>query len=486
MKAMTEYLAEHLPTIELLIEEFRLSIKDRSRELIDALQLYGMDSETVRKKLDMLGMDVGRLDETWEPSPQFYKLYRRLIRNRSTVGSVQTLARTGGQLEASYRTLDEMNYFSNLHVYRDYQMPHVFGKDGYFYMVYDPKYPISDNALVNNVLPAGYCFLCVTQFYGYDTGDVIPYDEIITNTPLYKDPFTEGMDNDRLYISFFTDCILDGHGYNLEEHRDQLLNDYLETVKDLPKTEVSDTWLEDIYSDCGLDESMNVCEDEHNRHGLSVEIAPWDNCIHEALTLSNVKGIMPQHDMGWSLGGLSVRDKTFGDLFRERDVRTQPKNASWVEMLNHAGTAKIGTEQHLDHVNFFDGTEKKHDLYVPDENGENVCLVITDSMQYHKDLIVSERQEFDLLYAPSVIDPFNETVYITIPTKPTKPDDVMDTGVFADGTTASANIIIRASSSTFVEEGEVEIPCDAIVALGTVEISIDDMREVGDNESNEG
>lgn len=445
MRAMTEYLAEHLPTIELLIEEFRLSIKDRSRELIDALQLYGTDSETVRKKLDMLGMDVGRLDESWKPSPQFYKLYRRLIRNRSTVGSVQTLARTGGQLEASYRTIDEMNHFSNLHVYRDYQMPHVFGKDGYFYMVYDPNYPISDNALVNNVLPAGYCFLCVTQFYGYDTGDVIPYDEIITNVPLYKDPFTEGMDNDRLYISFFTDCILDGHGWNL---------------------------------DCSLD-------DENNRHGLSVEIAPWDNCIHEALMLSSVKGIMPQHDIGWSFGGLSVRDKTFGDLFRERDVRTQPKNASWVEMLNHAGTAKIGMEQHLDHVNFFDGTEKKNDLYVPDENGVNVGLVITDSMQYHKDLIVSERQEFDLLYAPSVIDPFTETVYITIPTKPTKPDDVMDTGVFADGTTASANILIRATSSTFVEEGEVEIPCDAIVALGTVEISIDDMRTIGENESDE-
>ena len=40
MKAMTEYLAEHLPTIELLIEDFRLSIKDSARELIDALQRY--------------------------------------------------------------------------------------------------------------------------------------------------------------------------------------------------------------------------------------------------------------------------------------------------------------------------------------------------------------------------------------------------------------------------------------------------------------
>ena len=116
----------------------------------------------------------------------------------------------------------------------------------------------------------------------------------------------------------------------------------------------------------------------------------------------------------------------------------------------------------------------------------NVGLVITDSMQYHKDLIVSERQEFDLLYAPSVIDPFNETVYITIPTKPTKPDDVMDTGIFSDGTTASANIIIRATSAMFVEDGDMEIPCDTVVDLGTVEISIDDMREVGDNESDEG
>ena len=56
MRAMTPYLAEHLPIIEYLIEEFRLAIKDHAMELGDYLNLYTMDKELIRSKLSMLGL----------------------------------------------------------------------------------------------------------------------------------------------------------------------------------------------------------------------------------------------------------------------------------------------------------------------------------------------------------------------------------------------------------------------------------------------
>lgn len=409
MRAMTEYLAEHLPIIELLIEELRLSIKDHARELVDSLQLYGMDADTVRAKLDMLGMDVGELEETWEPSPQFYKLYRRIIRNRSTTGSVQTLVRTGGQLEASYRTLDEMSFYKNLNVYRDYQNPSVFGKDGYFYTVYDPRYPVSSNALIRNALPAGYSLLFVTQFYGFEGSDVIQYDTIITNAPLYKDPYTEHLDNDRVYISDFPG---------------------------------------DAENECDL---------------------VFEEALHEALHLSNVKGIMPQHDQGWSLGGLSVRAKTLGDLFRERDVRTQPKNKAWVETLNHPGTGIINDDQHYVHAGIVTGVQRVR------EDG----LVITDSMQYHKDIIIAERQEFDLLHeAVKLPDPDGGrddgiTIDIIIPTVPT---DVVDVGSFEDVPTGTVRVKLTATAA-YVLDDSVEVPLssDIVVDIGTVSLSVEEM-----------
>lgn len=409
MRAMTEYLAEHLPIIELLIEELRLSIKDHARELIDSLQLYGMDADTVRAKLDMLGMDVGELEETWEPSPQFYKLFRRIIRNRSTTGSVQTLVRTGGQLEASYRTLDEMSFYKNLNVYRDYQNPTVFGKDGYFYTVYDPRYPVSSNALIRNALPAGYSLLFVTQFYGFEGSDVIQYDTIITNAPLYKDPYTEHLDNDRVYISDFPG---------------------------------------DAKNECDL---------------------VFEEALHEALHLSNVKGIMPQHDQGWSFGGLSVRAKTLGDLFRERDVRTQPKNKAWVETLNHPGTGIINADQHYVHAGIVTGVQRVRD------DG----LVITDSMQYHKDIIIAERQEFDLLHEavkfPDSDDGFDDgiTIDIIIPTVPT---DVVDVGSFEDVPTGTVCVKLTATAA-YVLDDSVEVPLssDIVADIGTVSLSVEEM-----------
>lgn len=409
MRAMTEYLAEHLPIIELLIEELRLSIKDHARELVDSLQLYGMDADTVREKLDMLGMDVGELDETWVPSPQFYKLYRRIIRNRSTTGSVQTLVRTGGQLEASYRTVNEMSFYKHLNVYRDYQNPTVFGKDGYFYTVYDPRYPVSSNALIRNALPAGYSLLFVTQFYGFEDSDVIHYDTIITNAPLYKDPYTEHLDNDRVYISDFPG---------------------------------------DAENKCDL---------------------VFEEALHEALHLSNVKGIMPQHDQGWSLGGLSVRAKTLGDLFRERDVRTQPKNKAWVETLNHNGTGIIDDDYHSHHAGIVTGVQRVR------EDG----VVITDSMQYHKDMIIAERQEFDLLHEavklPDPDDGNNEgiTIDIIIPTVPT---DVVDVGSFTDVPTGTLRVKVTATAA-YVLDDSVEVPLssDIVADVGTVPLSVEEM-----------
>lgn len=91
MRAMTPYLAEHLPIIEYLIEEFRLSIKDHAMELGDYLNLYTLDKELIRSKLSMLGLEVGILEESWQPTAMFYKIYRRLIRNRSTTGSLSLI-----------------------------------------------------------------------------------------------------------------------------------------------------------------------------------------------------------------------------------------------------------------------------------------------------------------------------------------------------------------------------------------------------------
>lgn len=74
MRAMTPYLAEHLPIIEYLIEEFRLSIKDHAMELGDYLNLYTLDKELIRSKLSMLGLEVGILEESWQPTAMFYKI----------------------------------------------------------------------------------------------------------------------------------------------------------------------------------------------------------------------------------------------------------------------------------------------------------------------------------------------------------------------------------------------------------------------------
>ena len=391
MRAMTPYLAEHLPIIEYLIEEFRLSIKDHAMELGDYLNLYTLDKELIRSKLSMLGLEVGILEESWQPTAMFYKIYRRLIRNRSTTGSVQTLARTGGQLEALYRTVDDVDYYTSLKVYRDYQAPHLFGKDGYFYMVYNPKYPLSGNALVTKMLPAGYCFACVTEFYGFDSQEIFEGDSLI--------------DDGRVYISDFPD------------------------------------------------ETENKCDLIDEGH------------VFERYVLDNIKGIMPQHDMGWSFGGLAVRDKTFGDLFRERDVRTQPMNRSWTELLNHAGETRYNEAHHRDHAFLM--------------NKRDDGLIITDSMQYHKDLIIAERQEFDILhYGVSIFEDaaiFSfEITPIPNATVPTHEGSHTDLGSFGSESIEtlwplSMKVLAGYSSDTVLENVADIMPSPLHVNLGAID-----------------
>lgn len=402
MKAMTTYLAEHLPVTEELLEEFRLSIKDRAVDLQNSLSLYDLDEDTVREKLSMLGLETGVLETSWTPSAMFYKLYRRLVRNRSTTGSVQTLARTGGQLEGVYRTIEEAEYYRSLNVYRDYEAPHLFGSDGYFYMVQDPKHPISSNALITSMLPAGYCFLCVSQFIGDDDG-VLEYDFIEPNVSLYDDPQTASLDNDRVYIS---DFICDGDDFSL-------------------------------------------CS------GELVE----EDALFERIHASSARGIMPQHDMGWSYAGITVRDKSLGDLFRERDVRVQPKNVSWTLLLNHDGEGMTDASAHVHHA--FTESDNCRDMG------------ITDSLQYHKEIIISERQEYDVIHE-SVPDGSGGIghYYIDI-TIPTVPDDVADMGVFGYAANGICDITFSGTMRMYDEtEAAPEPDADYIASVTEIVIRI--------------
>lgn len=384
MRAMTAYLAEHLPIIEYLIEEFRLSVKDMAVELGDSLDLYHLDESVVREKLAMLGLEVDFLEESWQPTAMFYKLYKRLIRNRSTTGSVQTLAHTGGQLEALYRTIEAVQYYRNLHVYRDYQAPHIMGRDGYFYMVYDPKYPLSGNALISKMLPAGYCFMSVTEFYGFDSSEVLKYGELIDDGTVYISDFPDGADNP-------CDLIDEGH-------------------------------------------------------------------VFERLRADNIKGIMPQHDQGWSFGGLAVRDKTFGDLFRERDVRTQPMNKSWTELLNHHGTGKYNTLQHIEHAFIM--------------NRRDDGLIITDSIQYHKDLIISERQEFDIIHEGISVFSVYPQVNVTIPVMVQIPHGVSNLGVFGGTDFESKDIISMKTLAGYSTDEEMSDIADFMCPVCSVTVSV--------------
>lgn len=339
MKVLPNILAEYMPILEFLMCELRVSTSEHIQELIDSINLYALKDDTLREKLSVLGMSVSNITGDWHPSPQLYKTYRRLIRNRSTQQAMDSVVRSGGLMNSLSGKLEDFADFAELKVLRDYENPSLFGQDGYLYLLNGTTDNIKENMLIQQFLPAGYTFMYVSQ-----------YRPIYPNNP-FSDHLTlnklENYDDHELWYSY----ILDNALYSGTVYESVLNYIYITEHYRMPNESVDELPIRpDLVKEGYVDhyeeyhkrfiDSINDCAYhiyDHTDKDVRLTPPAWfydydfvfnqGVALHEVVHTRHIKGIDPLATPEWSYASLWIRNLTLRDLYTTRNEIIVPDNS---------------------------------------------------------------------------------------------------------------------------------------------------------------
>lgn len=198
------------PVIHDLVEEFSLSIKSRIQEILG--RCYSIPLDQVLPKLHLLGLSVSDFRE-WSPTPAFYRLYRNLLRSRSTIGNMNSIARSGGQFEGMYDPSWGSDYLG-LRVFRDYQQNELLS-DGFLFVVLLDHRLLENNIIIHKFLPAGYTFAYVNSELPQDPSviDDLWYSHL-SSLRLHERIFISEFDGESLGSLVFRELSINVVGYH--------------------------------------------------------------------------------------------------------------------------------------------------------------------------------------------------------------------------------------------------------------------------------
>lgn len=213
MKILPPSQINNLPILEEVLEELRLNVVDHIYEIIEALNLYSLNSLELKQKLNLLGFSsikIGKfisLDITSSEfeyiSPEFYKMYRKLNQHRGnkmsmdyifhSAGMMNTLVHSNTLFYKQNNIFGDTSSFFDFDTFRDNQFPELGIGDGYIIVPYTSnrlqvlKSYLATNPIIFNFLPAGYTFIFLSEYRNsYNTG-ALQYDNFLC----YKDDDSE-------------------------------------------------------------------------------------------------------------------------------------------------------------------------------------------------------------------------------------------------------------------------------------------------------
>lgn len=174
MKILPNYLIDYMPEIEKALEELRLSVLDHAYEMLMSLDVDELTSDEIRNKLELSGIKVENMTESWLPNGRFYRMYPSIKHHRTRRNTIQSIVKSGGQFEGvwsdSFNNKTEFNY-KNVQLKRHYELGSAY--DGYFYISGDTAFAddgtvindtltsLQSDILLNQALPAGYAYIYV-------------------------------------------------------------------------------------------------------------------------------------------------------------------------------------------------------------------------------------------------------------------------------------------------------------------------------------
>lgn len=205
MQILPQSQIKNLPILEDVLEELRLNIVDHIFNIGDALNLYSLNSEDLKRKLNLLGLTnitIGKylsLDLSSDIyefiSPEFYKMYRKLNQHRGnnmamdyifhSAGMLNTLVRSNEMFNKETSVFNDSVSFFDFSAYRDNQLPELGIGDGYIIVPYDEfteeklKLFLAKNPIIFSFIPAGYTFIFLSSYRNLFNNPVLQYDNCL-------------------------------------------------------------------------------------------------------------------------------------------------------------------------------------------------------------------------------------------------------------------------------------------------------------------